>query len=142
MDKSDKETFDGLLKVADFSIARFDERRNHSWKISLGFWAAILGSATLLESKISDVPFCTQVLGASFVLILHTFWLANVFGADKKDKMLAFEARDIAIRLLKTELQPPAFTIAKATYYRDWGVWFQVGTTILLLVMILFILNL
>ncbi len=30
----DKERIESLLKVAEFNISRFDERRNHSWKIS------------------------------------------------------------------------------------------------------------
>jgi hypothetical protein len=142
MNKPDKDKLDGLLRVADFSIARFDQRRNHSWKISLGFWAAILGSATLLDSKSTAVPLWTQILGAGFVFIIHTFWLVNVFWADKKDKMLAFTARDLAIRLLKSELKPPNFTIDEKSVWSDWGVWFQALTTFLLLVIILYIVNL
>jgi hypothetical protein len=142
MNKSDKDTFDGLLKVAEFSISRFDQRRNHSWKISLGFWAAILGSATLLDAKTPTIALCPQILGAASVLILHTYWLAKVFGADKQDRILAFRARDIAIQLLNTELQPPPLTIEKRTWYRDWGVRFQILTTILLLSTILYIVNL
>ncbi len=141
MNKSDKDKLDGLLKVADFSIARFDQRRNHSWKVSLGFWAAILGSATLLDAKVWAISLCPQILVACLVLILHTYWLVKVFDADKEDKTLAFKARDIAIRLLKTELKPPPFTIENRVLLQDWSFWFQFFTTLLLLIAILFIVN-
>ncbi len=86
MNKLDKDQFDGLMKAADFNITRFDQRRNHNWKVSLGFWAAILGSAALLDSQEPPVALGLQILGALLVLSLHAYWLKKVFEGDKKDK--------------------------------------------------------
>ena len=141
LDKYNKEIFDGLMKVADFNITRFDQRRNHNWKVSLGFWAAILGSATLLDTMASSIDVCPQILAAIMVWILHTYWLVKVFQADKKDKVIAFKARDIAITLLNTELKPPRFTVENEKAILDWSVRFQSITTFLLLFTLLFIIN-
>jgi hypothetical protein len=129
------------MKVADFSIARFDQRRNHNWRVSLGFWAAILGSATLLGSGNHPVALYLQIVGACIVLCLHTYWLWKVFKGDQKDKILAFDARDIAIGLLKTKLKSPPFTVKSEKAFKDWSVLFQFATTLVLLVAILLIVN-
>lgn len=141
MNDFDKDRFDGLMKVADFNITRFDERRNHNWKISLGFWAAILGSAALLDSHVGSVSPRFQIPGAFMVLCLHGYWLKKVFDGDKKDKIIAFKARDIAIGLLKTDLKAPPFMIEQERFWKDWSIRFQFLTTLLLLTAILLLVN-
>ena len=36
--KFDKDKFESAMRIAEFSIRQFNERRDYSWKISLGFW--------------------------------------------------------------------------------------------------------
>jgi hypothetical protein len=67
--------------------------------------------------------------------------LARVFEGDKKDKIGAFEARDIAIGLLKTKLKVPPFTVKSEKAITDWSVQFQFTTTFVLLAAILLIIN-
>ena len=141
MKAKDKETFDGLLKVAEFNIKRFDERRGHSWKIALAFWAAIVGSGTLLVDLEERPPICAQAIMGMAFLALHSYWLFRVFHADKKDKSLAFKARDIAIALLDTELEPPPFDIEKAVVTMDWSVQFQFLTSLVLIVAVILLVS-
>ena len=124
MKEVDKRRFDALPSIADFSIARFDERRNHSRKIALGFWAAIIGSASLIRSTSLQVSLCTLVGSGAIVVLLHGYWLAKVFEADKKDKLLAFQARDLAVGLADSDLRTPELQLEKRTYIQDWSVRF------------------
>lgn len=141
MNKEDKVTFDALIKLAEFSIALFDQRRNHSQKLALGFWAAIIGSAALLDSDSADLPLRTLVGAGAIIVLLHNYWLAQVFKADKKDKLIAFRAKDRAIELLAEGIQTPELEIADRSWYQDWSVRFQLLTTILLVVIIVIYVN-
>ena len=141
MKEIDKRRFDALLSISEFSIARFDERRNHSWKIALGFWAAIIGSATLIRSSSLSVSPWTLAASGLVVILLHGYWLAKVFEADKKDKLLAFRARDLAVRLADSDLRTPELELEKRTYSQDWSVRFQILTTIFLTAAIMLIVS-
>lgn len=117
-ENKDTEKINALIRLAEFQGFRFDERRNHSWKLALGFWASITGSLAIINSitEFEINPFLVAILGLA-VLLLHGFWLANVFEADKKDKFLAFEARDKAMKLL--ELSPLPLEIKDRRWYQD-----------------------
>jgi hypothetical protein len=139
--QEDKVTFDALIELAEFSIARFDERRSHSWKVALAFWAAIIGSAALLNSKSADFTLCALIMAGAFIVLLHGFWLVQVFAADKKDKLIAFRARDLAIKLLDEDIQAPELELKDRSWHQDWSVRFQLLTTFLLVVIILIYVN-
>lgn len=136
MEEENKVQYEALMRQAEFNIARFDARREYSWKISLAFWAAIFGSSVALKGEIvqlsRDIAFVSILFGAlGGGVFLHGYWLKNVFDADQKDKELAFGFRDLAIELLNTNIKPPPKNERKC-FLQDWSARFQLGTTVFL----------
>ena len=125
-----KEKFDALMRQAEFNIKRFDERRGYSWKVALGFWGAILGTAAVFGDLKPSLFFLCLLPGTLIPIILHSFWLVNVFNANKIDKVAAFEARDAAYKHAKLKYEKPEHK--PKPYYEDWSVQFQFAVTVIL----------
>ncbi len=145
MNEKDLPLINELMRQADFHIARFDNRREYSWKVALAFWGALIGAATLLRDR--EISPSIILIAAVAVFGLHLFWLVKVFEADQKDKLVAFNCRDISVEIINKSLEqfqrridtPPLTTDRKV--YCDWSVLFQLATTILLATAIYFLLT-
>lgn len=88
-----------LIELAKLSASRHDERRKYEWKVSLAFWALIVG-ATLKKSALNLQN--VQAWVGIVACILYSFiWLRGVWIANDNDKMLVFHFRDEAIKRLK-----------------------------------------
>ena len=142
MDEKTKALYDAMMHQAQFNIERFDGRREYSWKVTLGFWAAILGSVSILKTDMMSIS--KSVVSSLIILVamvifvfLHYYWLRKVFEADKKDKDYAFRFRDEAIKLLKIDVEPQEEGKSKS-FAKDWSFRFQLGTTIFLTLMLAF----
>lgn len=149
MDDKKKTEYDALMQQAEFNIHQFDGRREYSWKVTLGFWAAILGSVAVLKSELNSSSITWLILGALVIVLLHGYWLKKVFDADKDDKTFAFEFRDKAIELLNSEVPPKGWlkdVLSKMSdrkekfkhreFIDDWSFQFQFFTTLFLLMAI------
>jgi hypothetical protein len=143
---SDKEKFDALMQVADHTINQFNKRREHSWKVTLSLWAALVGLTGIGEIETPKENYCWIILSIIFGLLLaglYVFFMIKVFEADKKDKRLAFKARDIAIVMINEEKlnkQMTMFTIDKRKWYEDWSAMFQMLVTSVLIAVAVFLL--
>lgn len=134
MKQSDKDKFDALMRIADFQIRQFNERRDYSWKIAFGFWGAIIGSIAVISPYRDGVSLWVLILFGVLVVIIHTLWLSSVFHADQKDKKLAFEMRNRAIKMLN--LKPPKDESDRG-FLQDWSAQFQFEVTFLLVVIVI-----
>ena len=134
MNQTEKDQFDSLMKIAEFNINQFNERREYSWKITFGFWGAIIGSIATIAPYRTNIPTWSIILFAHLVIFLHLHWLYGTFVADKRDKKLAFDARNEAINLLKDKkVMAPVNDDRK--FLNDWSAQFQLVVTIILAVM-------
>ena len=138
MEPTNFDEYKALMRQADFNIARFDNRRDYSWKVSIGFWASLLGSATVVVSSELAIDEQAVYIGAFSIVFLHTLWLRGVFEANKKDKQVAFEARDIAMKL--TGMKPPTDRTVE-NFYKNWSVQFQWGTSVLLTAVVVYLVS-
>jgi len=126
----DKDKFDALMRQAEFNIKRFDERRGYSWKVALGFWGAIIGTAAVFGDMQQVILLLCLLPVTSIPIMLHFYWLKNVFDANDKDKSMAYAARDAAYKLAKLKYGIPKHD--KEPYYKNWSVQFQFAVTIIL----------
>lgn len=131
MDPKDKEKFEALMKIADFSIKQSNERRDYSWKITFGFWGAIIGSISVISPYRDKNLLCAIIFLGLFAIALHVFWLYGVFVADQKDKNLAFETRNRAIKMLNIE---PPKDESNRGFLGDWSAQFQMAVTFFLVI--------
>lgn len=118
------------MRQAEFNIKRFDARRGYSWKIALGFWGAILGTAAVFGDLKPSLFLLCLLPGTLIPIILHSFWLVNVFNANKIDKAAAFGAMDKAYKLAKLKYEKQEYK--EIQYYQDWSVQFQFAVTVIL----------
>lgn len=125
------------LRRAEFSKDLFNTRRSYEWKISLGLWAAILGSVTVFKGH--SIPMIVGILIGVIVISVHTFlWLKPLWEKNKGDQGRAFHYVDEAVSVL---IDPShKVTEYEKKHYRfweflDWSVSFQITVTILLLVL-------
>jgi len=71
----EKDKFDAYMRQADFNIKRFDERREYSWKVALGFWGAIIGSAAVFGDMNQNFFLLCLVPVPLIPIFLHFYWL-------------------------------------------------------------------
>src|SRR3989338_6267427 len=121
MNKANKDQFDSLLKIAEFNIHQFNERRDYSWKVALSFWGAVVGSIAVIHPSRNAIPPRALIAAAAVAVLLHAFWLYGVFKADQKDKHLAFAARDQALRLLDDDALPIPVLEKDRAFLADWS---------------------
>lgn len=132
MNEADKVQFDSLIKIAEFNIQQFNRRRDHSWKVALSFWGAVISSIAVISPSSHTIPPYAFIIAAGVTVLLHFYWLYGVFKANQNDKLLAFAARDQAIRLLKDDTLPVPKLERERVFFTDWSVQFQIAVTIVL----------
>lgn len=76
-----EQMIEACMKQAEFSAGRHDARRQYEWKVSLGLWAAILGSIGVLKGR--TIPWWICALVAVFYA---GFWLRGIWVANENDK--------------------------------------------------------
>src|ERR1700722_11299411 len=102
-----KDTFDALMKQAEFFSQRHYNRQSYQWKISFGLWAA-LGFAVkaTVESNHQVLPWF-WVVGGIVVIILQGWWLGSVHARNGEDLHRALDFRDQASDcLIATDYRP------------------------------------
>lgn len=134
-----KERFDASIEQAKFWYGLFDGRRNFEWKITVGFWAAILG----VTSEFAGGKITEHWLNALIIIFLHTLWLRGVWVAHENDKMrfrhFIVEAEN-AYRKPNIAISPSPNRIKQGEarwwigFLGDWSMVFQLLVTIGLVV--------
>jgi hypothetical protein len=132
---TDKDKFDGCMKLAEFAIKNFHGRREYEWKITLGYWT-ILAAAIVSGDKIKAAVQAWVVLTSS--LIFAIVWLRGVWVANANDKKRAFHYRDSAVTVLndpehKVVGEPEPIDCRNSEWWTgflaDWSSLFQLITT-------------
>jgi len=129
------------MKQADFCAGRHDARREYEWKVTLGFWALILGAIAFLKNYISEghkidwrlIP----IIGVGYAFL----WLRGVWVANKNDQLRAFHFRDAAEQtLLDANYKLLASPVKVCGFKKwfgflfDWAMQFQLFVTVFLLI--------
>lgn len=64
------------MEQASFNINQFNKQREHSWKVTLVFWAALVGTTGILESGVKiNIPTLVIVVGALLYICLYCFFI-------------------------------------------------------------------
>ena len=125
-----------LIELAKLSASRHDERRKYEWRVSLAFWALIVGA--ILKKSALNLQNVQPWVGIVACILYSFIWLRGVWIANDIDKMLVFHFRDEAIKRLKNgnaELSDiPAKTSPKSLkfwlgFLLDWAMLFHVLVT-------------
>jgi hypothetical protein len=139
---TDKDRFDGCMKIAEFAIKNFHDRREYEWKITLGYWT-ILAAAIVSKdaTKVAVRPW--MVLTST--LIFAIIWLRGVWVANSRDRSRAYHYRDAAARILID----PEYKLLEETqpinwrnnswwvgFLADWSALFQLVTTFALAIVL------
>ena len=101
MESDSKESIDGLMKLADFRMARIVSRREHEWKVTVAFWAVLAAGIakppTLFARKYSII--LVFLLGA--IVAAHTgLWVYPHWKRSKEDIDQSFQYTDHVERIL------------------------------------------
>jgi hypothetical protein len=140
------EKFDACMKQADYFAARFDGRREFEWKITLGFWAAILASIQFLKGNAqlqSWQSWQILLVGVTLALCFSFFWLKGIWAANESDKRQSFHFRDEAEKVLLDLSHTIAPTPGRIKdgerhwfgFLSDWSIRFQAGATLILVIL-------
>jgi len=104
MHSEDKNTFDALMKQAEFLALRQSNRQSYQWKISFALWAG-LGFALNATYKTTHpgTPWTIAwVVGGTFIIILQCWWLGALYARNRHDGERALIFRDKAEECLIT----------------------------------------
>lgn len=102
-----KEKFDAFMRIAEFSVKNFYERRQYEWKITIAFWALMVGMISLVINDQAPVLNREVLVFLSPVIVMFfTFsWLRGVWVANANDKSIADRFLHDAEAVLRDESQ-------------------------------------
>ena len=110
-----KERFDACIKLSEYGVKNFSERRKYEWKIALAFWALLVGAITFLKlNPMPEVKHNVFMELSLFTVIVLVFgfsflWLRGIWVANKNDKSIAHEFFSAAHKILcdPNHIPPP-----------------------------------
>src|SRR5208283_5900651 len=93
----DSERFEACMKQAEYFARRCDDRRSYQWKVTLGFWTALLLAIGKLWGTSTRIPGCLLLAAFGGYLI----WVHYVYGRNKDDgaksRYFATQAENILV---------------------------------------------
>lgn len=101
-----KEDIEYRIDLAEYYIRRFEGRREFEWKVTIGLWGAILGSAAVLSDYAGKLPLRITAILALAILFGHYIWLRYTWRAHRIDKNAAFSFSRSAADKLGVDLDP------------------------------------
>lgn len=117
------------VELLKWATERFDKRRSYEWKITLGFWAAIMAIAY----KGVFVPLSAWAVALAF---FSAFWVRGVRVANENDKLLIDYYRELlrngTYRQITVPAEPPKIERSQRKWWSsafDWNGCFQMGAT-------------
>lgn len=124
-----KDEFEAWMKLAEFERKKFDTRREYEWKVSLGLWAAILGSFAVLKGI--EISCWGAVVCLAVPIGHYCLWLQPLQRRNDQDDVRANGFRDNASKAIKPDvtLEPQ---IARP-WYKRWSANFQAAATLALM---------
>lgn len=141
------ETVKAYLELSNQAQAAFFNRRSYEWKVSFGFWAALIAAI----SKGTTIPIWLAGFVALIVVGLHAAFIRGVAHSHRDDKDIKHffqEAAHAYLQRLDPELKafPKSTTETKSetepkpqperkAWYREWGAYFQLGVTLVLAIL-------
>lgn len=136
---SAEQKFNACLQLAHFHASRFDARRGFEWKMTLGYWTAILLAINKVWGSDVSIPSIAIVAsGFSYLAV----WLRGIFKNHSidRDHMLHYlrAAQEICLDSQYQVQRPP--DVIRPNSWKWWlgflcnyGGIFQTITTVLLL---------
>jgi hypothetical protein len=122
MHSDDKNTFDSLMKQAEFLAQRMSNRQSYQWKISFALWAA-LGFALNLTIKTTH-PGAQWItawsVGGVSLIVLQCWWLGSLYAQNRSDIDRALNFRDEAEKCLIVADYKPAIEPFSAGNQKKW----------------------
>jgi hypothetical protein len=105
---TDKEQLDSLKSLADFWADSYERRRQVEWKVSLGFWAVILGGI-LNNDKLVGLWWVACVVASVAIWLSYVFiWLVPIQVKNERDKVVSYYYMNQAKALLQLPLLEPS----------------------------------
>ena len=132
---TDKEQFDGFMRVAELRTLRASNRQSYEWRVTLGLWAVITAATIYLKDR--PVPLW---LGASTIVIYAFFWLRPMNVAHWRDNQAAAFYVETALSILATGHKGSSASREEIGWVAwlfgflfEWGCLFQFLSTLVLI---------
>jgi hypothetical protein len=131
---TDKEQFDGFMRVAELRTLRANNRQGYEWRVTFGLWAVITAATIYLKDR--PVPLW---LGVSTIFIYAFFWLRPMNVAHWRDNQAAATYLETALSILAPHHERPPAGREKIGWVSwlfgflfEWGCLFQLLSTVVL----------
>ncbi len=132
-----KEQFDACVKLAELAAERHSSRRGYEWKVSLGLWATLLASATVIKACL---PWWSPFALTVFYVVA---WLIPIWTANNNDKRRFDHFFSEAAKILTagvhgigTDPPPAKGSALDRGYFKDWSMWFHTLVTFVLAMLV------
>ena len=118
---NDKEQFDALAVLAKFSMERMYDRTKREARMSFAVWAILLAAIVYLHPR---PPEQLLIVTLAFIVIVHTWFVIEVWARNLLDKDTAFYYFEHAERLFSADAPEPRprpdYKIRLSVVGRDW----------------------
>jgi hypothetical protein len=110
--------FEQLLRLADFRLERWKNRRLHEFGVSAAVWAFLAGA--LLTDKVRDALSFTQLAAVLILVCLgHFVWVCSSWSRNKRDIEWAFKYVGLAANGAAIPHPPPPATLIERLLRMD-----------------------
>lgn len=133
---TDKERFDAFMKIVELRTLRASNRQIYEWRVTFGLWALISAATIYLKDRPAPLG-----LGVLVIFIYAFFWLRAMYVAHFWDNETAKYYIEKATKVLNAE-QETEFSNQETRigwirwsfgFLTEWGIQFQLLTTVALL---------
>jgi hypothetical protein len=93
--------FDALMKLAEFRLQRWRERRETDWKFTLALWTLMVAVGAYVVSHRADFEWRQVAIALAALVICHAwFWVRNNWLSNEMDIRTAFYFAEYAEKLV------------------------------------------
>lgn len=135
-----KERFDAIADMRSFYWNSFDKRRTYEWRVSIAFWAVIVGAIGFAVRGDATLPERWSLwLISGAILSLHALFILNLVAANRLDRAQAFFFANHLLPLVDLEFTPEikdAVVKRCSGKRRHWSPFVQIAITAVLLLVL------
>jgi hypothetical protein len=131
---------EALIELSKLSASRHDERRKYEWKVSLAFWALIIGAIVKKSDlRLQCINGWIGILAGGLYALL---WLRGIWVANANDKSSSDHFRSEAVAILQNQTHlisaPPGKIKVRSLkfwfgFLLDWAMLFHLVVTVVLI---------
>jgi hypothetical protein len=139
MNQAKRNLFESCRELTEQHWRDWDHKTRYEWKLSFGYWAALLAMTAVVLKERIDVPVWLLTSVCLVALFLHLNFLRWIQRKLKKNRTEIFRIQKRMRKLVGVKLEhEPKFVRTHDKWWLQVSLWTQAGITCLLILLFIY----